>query len=459
MKTDPEITPLSLASKYIKIKIYDTLIPNTTYSINFGNSIVDNNEENSFPYYRYVFSTGNYIDSLKVYGKVFDGLDRTPEKEVSVNLYEVDSTFTDSIVYKEKPKYMTDTGDSTTVFTIENIKAGRYKLVALKDENTDNKFQQKSDKIAFYDEIITIGQDSVFYDLELFKEAVNFKATKPRLVSGEKIAFGFEGDYKEMEIKNISKTPKDFNASVIKEYDKDTLLYYYSPKLKVDSLLFQVKGHKTIDTFTVRIKENLKDSLVITSLNKGKINFEDDLKLYANTPFKRIDERKITILDKDSTKVRFTASLDSLNNVYRFKFNLTEDNRYNIQALPEAFTDFFDRKNDTLNTSVSTSKYASFGDIRIRLTNEIYPLFIQFVDDKNEVQYSQYLTKYQKIDFNNIVPNTYYLRVLFDENKNGVYDSGNYLRHEQPERVSYSNKPLEVRAGWEEVIDFKLDKE
>ena len=354
---------------------------------------------------------------------------------------------------------MTNTGDSTTVFTIENIKAGRYKLVALKDENTDNKFQQKSDKIAFYDEIITVGQDSVFYDLELFKEAVNFKATKPRLVSGEKIAFGFEGNYKEMEIKNISKTPKDFNASVIKEYDKDTLLYYYSPKLKVDSLLFQVKSHKTIDTFTVRIKENLKDSLVITSLNKGKINFEDDLKLYANTPFKRIDERKITILDKDSTKVRFTTSLDSLNNVYRFKFNLTEDNRYNIQALPEAFTDFFDRKNDTLNTSVSTSKYASFGDIRIRLTNEIYPLFIQFVDDKNEVQYSQYLTKSQKIDFNNIVPNTYYLRVLFDENKNGVYDSGNYLRHEQPERVSYSNKPLEVRAGWEEVIDFKLDKE
>ena len=121
MKTQPEITPLSTASKFIKIKIYDTLAPNTTYSFNFGNSIVDNNEENPFPFYKYIFSTGTYIDSLKVHGKILDGLNRLPEINVLVNLYEVDSSYTDSIVYKEKPKYMTNTGDSTSIFTIENI--------------------------------------------------------------------------------------------------------------------------------------------------------------------------------------------------------------------------------------------------------------------------------------------------------------------------------------------------
>ncbi|MCB0431911.1 MAG: Ig-like domain-containing protein, partial [Mangrovimonas sp.] len=57
MNTQPEITPLGSASKYITIKIFDTLQPNTTYAFNFGNSIVDNNEENAFPFYRYVFST------------------------------------------------------------------------------------------------------------------------------------------------------------------------------------------------------------------------------------------------------------------------------------------------------------------------------------------------------------------------------------------------------------------
>ena len=66
LKTIPTIVPQSGASKFIKIKILDTLQPNTTYSFNFGNSIVDNNEENPFPFFKYVFSTGSEIDSLQV---------------------------------------------------------------------------------------------------------------------------------------------------------------------------------------------------------------------------------------------------------------------------------------------------------------------------------------------------------------------------------------------------------
>ncbi|PIV92753.1 MAG: hypothetical protein COW44_13055, partial [Flavobacteriaceae bacterium CG17_big_fil_post_rev_8_21_14_2_50_33_15] len=133
MKTQPEITPLGGASKYITIKIYDTLQPNTTYAFNFGNSISDNNEDNLFPYYRYVFSTGDYIDSLTVNGQIFDALKRKPDTFVSVGLYEVDSTFSDSIIYKETPKYITNTLDSVSTFSIENIKAGTYMLYALKD--------------------------------------------------------------------------------------------------------------------------------------------------------------------------------------------------------------------------------------------------------------------------------------------------------------------------------------
>ena len=101
MDPAPEVTPLGSASKYITIKIYDTLATNTTYAFNFGNSIVDNNEENPFSYFRYVFSTGDYIDSLTVKGHVIDALKRNPDNFISVALYEVDSMFTDSIIYKE----------------------------------------------------------------------------------------------------------------------------------------------------------------------------------------------------------------------------------------------------------------------------------------------------------------------------------------------------------------------
>lgn len=162
MKYPPEVRPLGGASKQITIKIIDTLSPNTTYAFNFGNSITDNNEGNPYPYYRYVFSTGDYIDSLTVSGNIVDAFYKEPKTFVNVALYEVDSTFTDSIVYKEVPRYITNTLDSLTTFSIENVKAGKYMLMALKDNNGDNKFQQKSDQIGFYKTFITIPTDSSY---------------------------------------------------------------------------------------------------------------------------------------------------------------------------------------------------------------------------------------------------------------------------------------------------------
>ena len=173
MTNEPDITPLGTASKYIKIVIKDTLQPNTTYAFNFGQSIVDNNEENPYPYYKYVFSTGTYIDSLSVKGNIVDAENRTVDTFVSVMLYEVDSTYNDSVVYNKKPKYVTNTLDSVTDFSIENIKAGTYKLVALKDENRNFTYQQKTDKIGFLDQIITVPTDSV-YTIKLFKEDLDF---------------------------------------------------------------------------------------------------------------------------------------------------------------------------------------------------------------------------------------------------------------------------------------------
>ena len=124
MDTDPTIIPMGGASKYISIKIKDTLEPNTTYAFNFGESIVDNNEENPYPYYRYVFSTGDSIDSLSVKGYLEDALLEQPDEFITVMLYEVDSTYSDSIVFKDKPRYVTNTLDSLTTFSIDNIKAG-----------------------------------------------------------------------------------------------------------------------------------------------------------------------------------------------------------------------------------------------------------------------------------------------------------------------------------------------
>lgn len=458
MKWKPDITPLGSASKEIRIRINDTLQPNTTYAFNFGNSITDNNESNPFSYYRYVFSTGDYIDSLTVKGQIVDAYKKQPETFVSVGLYEVDSTFNDSIIYKETPKYITNTLDSVTTFSIENIKAGKYMLMALKDNNGDNKFQQKTDQIAFHKNFIEVPNDSL-YTLKLFSEAPDFKAVRPRLISGEKIAFGYEGDYKDMAIKITSETPQDFTYRITKDNKADSLYYWYKPRLKVDSLLFKV-SHPTFEKdYTVRISEQKRDSLLIKTEPSGTINYEAPFKIFANIPFTAFDASKMRIMDKDSANVEFKTEYDSITNAYSFNFKKTEDNTYKIQVLPEAFTDFFDNKNDTLRYTLKTKKESDFGYVRFTLVNAKYPIIFQLTDTNGEVKYEQYSTKPETLDFLNLDSGKYFIRVIFDTNGNGQYDAGNYLKKIQPERVSHFEMDDEVRSDWGLVQTLNFNEE
>ncbi len=456
MKTQPEITPLGGASKTIKIKIFDTLPPNTTYAFNFGNSIEDNNEGNPFTYYRYVFSTGDYIDSLTVSGNITDALKREPETFVSVMLYEVDSTFTDSIIYKQTPKYITNTLDSLTTYTIENAKAGTYLLVALKDKNGDNLFQQKSDQISFKKEFITLPTDSL-YNLRLFEEIQDFKPSRPQLVNGEKIIIGYEGDYTGLKVNMKSEVPDDFEYSITKDPKTDTLYYWYKPKLEVDSLVLNIDHPKVSKDYTVRIRDKERDSLLLQPEPNGNIEYDQDFTISGNIPLKKIDISKVKIIDKDSLPVEFKVkSFDSLNNIYSFSFKKTEDNKYNIDLLPETFTDFFGNTNDTLQYSLRTKSLDSYGNYRLTVYNAIYPIIVQLTNKNGEVKYEKYSTEEKPIDFLNLNAGKYFVRVIFDRNGNKTFDTGNYLQKIQPEIVKHSDKEIEVRAGWDDETNFTL---
>ncbi|MEC7263262.1 MAG: Ig-like domain-containing protein, partial [Bacteroidota bacterium] len=185
-----EITPQGTPSKYIELVIKDTLRENTTYTINFGQSIQDNNEGNPNSFLTYVFSTGDYIDSLSVSGAVKDAFNRKADEFISVMLYEMDSTYNDSTIYKSPPLYITNTGDSLPFFELKNLKAGQYALFALKDANKNNMYNQGQDKIGFIQDTVTIPTDSI-YLLTLFKEMANYKASVPSFVAKNKIIFGY----------------------------------------------------------------------------------------------------------------------------------------------------------------------------------------------------------------------------------------------------------------------------
>lgn len=455
MDPKPTITPLSSASKSMTIKINDTLLPNTTYSLNFGESIVDNNEENPYSFYKYVFSTGDYIDSLKIKGTVKDALNRKPDEFISVFLYERDSSFTDSIIYKEKPRYVTSTLDTTNTFNLSNLKEGSYLLVALKDENGNYTFESKTDKIGFIEKSIEIPGDSIF-DITLFKEELDFKPLRASFVSGQKIAFGYEGNADKMKIKLLSEA-ENHKRRVTKDAEKDSLYYWYKPKIEADSLLFKVSQRKISDTVTVRMRNLEKDSLVIKAIQSNTLLFTEDFEIEGTIPFRKIDTTKVELIDTDSLNVPYSYSLDKLENRYKFVFDKKENTNYNFTFYPGALTDFFENKNDTLSYKVRTKEYSDYGNIRVQLVNAKFPLILQLVNNKEEVYRELYVTENKPVDFIHLESGTYYIRAIFDENKNGKYDPGNYLLKRKPERVSYSSEPQEVRSNFDFIVTFTLE--
>lgn len=185
--------PLEYLSKgkSLQIKFSDTLLPNTTYNLNFGQCIVDLNEGNPLPEFNYVFSTGRFIDSLRLEGNIKDALTGNSEKGVLVLAYNENQ---DSLPYKKLPSYF-DRTDESGNFSIQNMAQGSYKLFALLEKSTNYLFDnQDEEKIGFIDSLVTpfylppplqdsVSKDSLIPDSmrEAKKSKFQNAASKPAL--------------------------------------------------------------------------------------------------------------------------------------------------------------------------------------------------------------------------------------------------------------------------------------
>lgn len=457
LKKQPIIIPQGSASKFISIKLLDTLQENTTYSFNFGQSISDNNENNPYSQFKYVFSTGNYIDSLTVVGKIKDAYNQKPDNFVSILLYDA-KTFTDSTVYKETPLYVTNTLDSLKVFSLENLKEGSYQIIALKDMSGNNKFDPKSDKIGFLNEPITLPT-STAYELELFAEKPSFKAFRPTQESNNKLFMGYEGNPKNLKV-SAKKGNKNIPIKMAKfpEKDKDSVQLFF-PKIELDSLEIVVENETYSKSFTSKLK-NLKesDSLKIDAKTQGTLSFREQFILKSSTPIISIDNSKITLRNKDSVAVKFTSSYDDFNQEIKFDFKKEEEQKYTLEILPEAFTDFYETKNDSLKFEANTRLISDYGNLKVNLSGvKRFPLILEILDEKGEVMYSKISQKETALIFETIEPKQYTLRVIYDDNANGFWDTGDYLAKKQAEEIIYYPKKIDVRANWDVEQDFGLE--
>ena len=455
MKRPPEILPNN-ASKFITIKLKDTLQPNTTYSFNFGQSIEDNNEGNALGQFKYVFSTGNYIDSLALKASYKDALEKKSDNFISIMLYEVNEKYNDSTIYKETPKYITNSLDSLKTVTLENLKQGKYRLIALNDVNKNNKFDPKKDKIGFIKDFITIPNDTL-YQLELFKERLPFKVYKPSQASGNRATLGYEGGLKDVRY-DVRKGSEIIPFKVTKLPKKDSVQIWFKP-IKNDSISITVSQYKLNTNYVLNLKDQKKDTLSLLLERSGILPFREKLTINSSIPLVKIDNSKIKLVNKDAVNIAFKTNYDEWKQQLVFDFDRQPLEKYAITVLPGAVTDFYERVNDTLKSTFTTLNTTDYGNLRVILENvKRFPVLVELTDKDGKILATHYSEKETTIDFNLIEPAKFTLRLIYDDDKDGLWTPGSYMEKRLSEEVIYFPKEIDVRANWDVEQAFDVGK-
>ena len=458
-KSSYEIKPLSGVTKKVFLKFLDSLAPETTYTINFGNSIQDNNENNPLTFFSYTFSTGETIDSLYIRGNTKDAFSQESDEFISLQLYRVDSLFKDSIVFQDKPTYISNTLDSTN-YKFQNLKEGKYLLIALKDVGNNYFFDPFYDKIGFIDSLITLPRDSVI-DLKLFKEETEIIWDKPHFINSEKIGFGYYGKLDLDKIKIESNIPDSVNYVFIKEKETDTLNLWLS-KNSFDSLNFSLIENDTIKLTTVKFdrkRDSLIDSLNISSKTVNVIHLKESFKISSNIPLNKIEDSLITISDIDSLTIPFTTSINDRLDEIDIDFEVSPSDDYSIFIKPRAIKDIRGTENDTLQFNVVSQTLEDYGNIFLDVIANNDSKYILHLLDSN----SNIIREFKNVNslstyiFDYIRPGKYTFRLIEDLNSNDLWDTGNYLKQVQPEPVYYFPSELDVRANWDLNETFNLN--
>lgn len=442
-----KVYPVTGASKKVTLKLLDSLLENTTYTFNFGEGIVDFNESNPATYLTYTLSTGATIDSLYIRGRVTDAFERKTERFISLQLYPVDSTFTDSVVYTQKPLYVTSTLD-TTIYRFQNLRAGKYALIALQDQAGNYFFDQSSDKIGFNQELIELPQDSVI-DLRLFEEKKNFLWDGPYFVNSHHIVVAYYGDRKTESFEMISSVPEGFESLITQSRTTDTLNYWFKGA-ELDSLQFEFNIKDSLVKKTVQFKNPISDSLVIDKYTKGTLRLLDKFELKSNLPITAVDNTYLKVTNVDTIQIPATLKIQENYDRITVDFEVIPNDRYEISLFPNALKDFWGATHDTLVFRTSTKKIEDYGNIFLRVQHESpYPYMIELLKNKEVVRKYTTPTIGGNYKFELLDAGKYQVRLIEDINANEQWDTGNYLEKIQPEKVIYFWKEIDLRANWD----------
>ena len=504
-----EMPRMSALGRKVTVELVDSLLPNTTYTIDFSNSIQDNNEGNAIDNFAFAFSTGSVIDSMRVSGYVLDSRTLEPMQSVVVGLQ---SNLADSAFHKEKLQRVALTNDRGQ-FTIRNVSPGSYHIFALKDLDRDYKFGNPTEDIAFLDSIIvpSIGSreaaDTVYNDLNEIDTIM--RATRPAYFPNDILLSMFNEDRKSQYLANnlrvdSTRISLTFAAasdtlpslSIVGRNDvpdqwytlersqtNDTLTYWIRPPhlVSADTLIVATTYLRTDTASNLSWgTDTLKFTFQRQKAKKKKKNEETDslaqirfmelhplangtqevyapLLLQTGTPIERYSREAFHLQRKlQNDTIFYPAEIKSIalrdSTLSRRDLMLKVDwepgAAYTLAVDSLAMTDIYGLQTKPLKVDFNVRKMEEYGNIVFNIPAVRDSAIVELLDGTEKIVLRAPV-KNHRAELLNLLPGKYYARLFIDRNGNGKYDTGNYDMHLQPEETVYYPGAINLKKNWD----------
>ena len=534
-----ESPEIKAQGKHIIIELKDTLKENTTYTVDFSDAITDNNEGNPLGNYTYTFSTGEVIDTMEIGGYVLDAETLEPVKGIQVGLYDDLS----DTAFVTKPFLRVSRTNDSGRFVIKGVAPGNYKVYALQDADGNYMFSQKSETLAFSDEVVTpsskpdVRQDTIWRDSlhilnisqtnythflpdDIVLRAFTENLTDRYLLKSERTnpnRFTLIFSYGSTQLPTLK--PLNFDERVLKvEHNakRDTINYWIADTAVVntDSLNISLTYEATDTTgvlqqltdtllllpklsYEKRLKQEQKqledwqkqqeklkkkgepyDSIPPVEPLKPKVNIsskfspDQNVKFVFPTPVASIDTTKIKLYVKiDSlwyeSKYLFRPDVktdyideqqvqSATSTAFEFKAEWKPDTEYSLEIDSAAFVDIYGAVTEPIKNGIKVLSLDNYSSLMVTITGAAGRTLVVQLLDKQGSPIKQVSTKSGQAEFYYIDEGTYYLRAFADDNDNGVWDTGYYDQHRQPEPMYYFPEEIECREKWDVTREWNL---
>ncbi|MFN3917250.1 MAG: Ig-like domain-containing protein [Flavobacteriales bacterium] len=449
---------INVKGKKIIIDLKSTLEDNTTYSINFGNSIQDITNNNVLANYRYVLSTGAFLDSLEYAGYVYDAFSGEPKEGATVMLYTVAD---DSAAWKKKPTYFMKTSKSGR-FHLKNLKQGNYQVVALIDKNNNYTYDASENELGFKSNSVVIAPDSSSQPVE---DIIYVFQDKPEKQYIESYRYEPPGKFilkfnQKLIAPSLYFENQNQSGTIYLGKKRDSA-YIFLNELYQDTVLIKIEDPALKATIKYKPKEVAKTGIKLsyqTNMPVAKLNPFEPLELTFARPLNNIHQKAI-LLVKDSVEINYSLTRDSSDSrkIYiNHKFKPEE--KYQLKFLPKAAEDIYGFYTDTSTLDFTVAKEENYGAISLKLIAlDNSRNYILTLSQGENVVFYQYIE--QKTSFNaeikGLSAGKYDLMIIEDLDENRIWSTGNYSLKKQPEPIFRWQGGIQLKPNWIQEIEWE----